>query len=130
MIPNSKGNTLFWVFGRSAVLGFQYRKPDGNSQNKHNDSQRDDSGERQVFCGNHFEAHESEDQRQSGIEINETVHQTCQHEVKRSQAKDRADVRRINNEWILTNREDGWDRIHCECQVRDFNHNHGQSKRR
>ena len=130
MIPNSKGNTLFWVFRRSIVFRFQHGKPDGNSQNKHNDSQRDDSGERQKFCGNHFEANESKHQRQSGSEINETVHQTRQQEVKRSQAKDRADVRRINNEWILTDREDGWDRIHCERQVRDFNHDHGQSKRR
>ena len=28
------------------------------------------------------------------------------------------------------NREDGWDRIHCERQVRDFNHDHCQSERR
>ena len=130
MIPNSKGNTLFCLFARSLVFRFQHGKPDGNSQNKHNDSQRDDSGKRQKFCGNHFEAHESKHQRQSGSEINETVHQPRQQEVKRSQAKDRADVRRINNEWILTDREDGRDRIHCKRQVRDFNHDHGQSKRR
>src|SRR4029453_1668756 len=105
MIPNSKGNTLFWVFLRSAVFRLQHGKPYGNSQNKYNDSQRDYSGERQEFCGNHFQAHESKHQCQSSPEINETVHQTCQQEVKRSQAKDRADVRRINNEWILTDRK-------------------------
>ena len=130
MIPSDKGNTLFWVFGRSAVFRFQYGKPDGDPQNKHNDSQRDDPREWQKICGNHFKAHESEHQCQSGSEINETVHQTCQQEVKRSQPKDCADVRRINNEWILTNREDGRDRIDRERQIRDFNHDHGQSKRR
>jgi hypothetical protein len=130
MIPDNKGNTLFWVFGGSGVFRFQDGKPDGKSQNKHNNSQRDDSRERQNFRGNHFEAHESEHQCQSSSEINETVHQTCQQEIKRPQAKNRADVRRINNERILTNRKDGWDRIHRERQVRDFNHDHGESKRR
>src|SRR4029077_5684626 len=108
MIPNSKGNTLFLVFGSSAVLRFQHGKPDGDSQNKNNDSQRDDSGEWQEFRGNHFQAHESEHQCQSGSEINETVHQTCQQEVKRSQAKNRADVRRINDEWVLSDGENRW----------------------
>src|ERR1700760_4711198 len=116
MIPKSKGNTLFLVSGSSAVLRFQHGKPDSDAQNKNNDAQRDDSWEWQEFRGNHFHAHESEHQCQSGSEINETVHQTCQQEVKRSQAKDRADVRRIDDEWVLSDSENCRNRIHSECQ--------------
>lgn len=130
MNSDSEGNTLFWVLGRSGVFRFQHGKPDGNSQDKHNDPQRDTPGEWQNFCGNHLETHESEHKCQPGSEIYETIHQTCQQEIKRSQAKDRADVRRINNEGILTDREDGWNRIHSKSQVRDFNHDHGQRERR
>src|SRR5207237_10241055 len=71
----------------------------------------------------------NENDGETDPEINKTVHQIGQQEVEGTQAKNRANVRGINDEGILSDGEDGRNGIDREDKVHHIDHEQNQSKR-
>src|SRR4030095_17190251 len=97
---------LFSAFGCSILLCLSHRNCDRNTENERYDSKREGARERKIIHENHLDADETEHESQAGSQVNETVHQTGEQEVKGSQAENRANIRRINNKRIARDRED------------------------
>src|SRR5262249_4828106 len=74
---------LFSVFDSTIVLCLHHRNRNGNSENKHDDSQRKAPRQRQIISNNHFNTDKAEHQSKPRSQINETVHQAREQEVKR-----------------------------------------------
>src|SRR6266545_665631 len=129
MITESKcNNILFSINSRGAFPSHDHRRGDRDGQNDNNHNQRDTGWQMEVIGENHLDPDKAEHESEPCSEVNEALHQAGQQKVERSQAENRANIGGINDERVARNREDCGNRIGRKDQVRDFDHDHGESK--
>ena len=75
----------------------------------------------------HLRADEDQQQRQRVLEIGEAVQDRGQREIQRPQAKDRKDVRRIDDVGVRRDREHRRHRVDGEDQIRDLDQECGST---
>jgi hypothetical protein len=76
----------------------------------------------------HADAHEQHAERE--LEVLELRHHAGEHEVERTQAHDREDVRRDDDERLLRDREDRRDRVEREHDVLQLDRDQAQREDR
>ena len=97
-----------------------------DQQNRHDDDKRNVIRERKDLGQNHFHSHKNENDRQADTKVDKPVHQIRQQKIEGAQAKDRADVRGINNEGVLRDGENGWNGIDREDEIHHVDHKQNQ----
>src|SRR5438128_1530458 len=116
-ILSAESNTSFLILLPAPVLRHNHRDRNGNGKDEHDDSERQQSRERKIMRHNHFDSNKREHEREAGFQINEPIYQVREQEIERAQTKNGADVRRINNKRVLSDRKNGRDRIDRENEV-------------
>ena len=102
----------------------------GDGQHRDNDHERDVIRDRKELGQDHFNSNKNENDGEADPEINKPSHQVGQQEVEGPQAENRANVRGINDERVLSDSEDGRNGIDREDKVHHIDHEQNQSERR
>ena len=116
-----KGNDftiLFsWVAG-CLVPCHENGRTNRDGQDRDNDHERDVIRDRKEPGQGHFDSNKNENDGEADPEINKPIHQIGQQEVKGTQAENCANVRRINDERVLGDGEDGRKIGRASCRER------------
>src|SRR5213593_1213433 len=129
-ILSDEGNTSFSILLPGPVLRHNHRDRNGDGKDEHDDGEGQQSRDRKIMRHNHFDSDKREHEREAGFQINETIYQVCEQEIERAQPENGADVRRINNKRVLSDRENGRDRIDRENQIHYVDDDQDQRERR
>src|SRR5205807_9070845 len=127
---SGQSNISFSILSLGPVLRHNHRDGNGNGKDEHDDSERQQSRERKIMRHNHFDSNKGEHEREAGFQINEPIHQVREQEIERAQTKNGADVRRINNKRVLSDRKNGRDRIDRENEVHHVDDDEDKRERR
>ena len=100
-----------------------------DGQHREDDHERDVIRDRKEPGQGHFNSNKNENDGEAEPEINKPIHQIGQQEVEGTQAENRANVRGINDEGVLSDGEDGRNGIDREDKVHHIDHEQNQSKR-
>ena len=78
----------------------------------------------------HLGTHHHQDERDTDVEIAKAVQEARQQEEQGAQAEDREDVRRVDDEEVGGDGEDGGHRVDCEDDVGELDDDEDQKERR
>src|SRR5437762_13230580 len=100
-------NNLISLWPGGPMAGSESGKRNCDPQGRDNNEQRNVGRDGEILRENHFQADEAKDDSESVAQIDKTIHQVREQEVERTQTKDGANVRGVNDEGISCDREDG-----------------------
>ncbi len=93
------------------------READTHHEDREDDDERVVNWDLVEVDDDHLGPYECEDKCETDRQILESINDTSQSEVEWPESHDGKYIRRVDDELVLSDREDSWDRVDCEDEV-------------